>query len=115
MSGNPLSRPKRPSNSSDLCRRLCLERHMQQDRQGFFMACHVCGGRIDCVKKSKSWQADHHPVPVANGGEDVAENIQPLCIVCATSKNADDWRNIAHGRRAADKHFGVKQSKGWRR
>lgn len=111
---NPLTRPKRSSNSSDVCRRICMETHMQQDRLGHYMLCHVCGGRIDPVKKPKSWQADHHPVPVANGGKDEADNLKPLCIVCATTKNADDWRNIAHSRRMSDKHFGVKERKGWR-
>lgn len=112
---NPLTRPKRPSGSSEACRRMCLDTHLQQDKLGWFMTCHVCGGRIDAVRKPKTWQADHWPKPVAVGGEDLPENLQPLCIVCATSKNAEDWRNIAHGRRASDKHFGVKQSKGWGR
>lgn len=111
---NPLTRPKRSSNSSDVCRRICLDTHLKQDKLGWFMSCHCCGGRIDAVRKPTSWQADHSPIPVANNGPDTADNLKPLCIVCATTKNADDWRNIAHGRRMADKHFGVKEQKRWR-
>ena len=111
---NPISRPKRPSGSSDACRRMCLDTHLQQDKLGWFLTCHVCKGRIDAVRKPKSWEADHHPVPVANGGKDEPDNIAPLCIVCASVKNPQDWRSIAHGRRMADKHFGVKERKGWR-
>ena len=103
------------ARNSKKSREICLSTHSKTNKRGgIFMVCHCCGGRIDAVRKPKTWQADHHPIPVANDGPDTPENIKPLCIVCATTKNADDWRNIAHGRRMADKHFGVKEKKGWR-
>lgn len=111
---------------SSRARRICIETWRHKDRQGWYMLCQApidafkpngpkCEARIDPVHKPKSWQADHYPIKWTDGGEDKPENLRPICEVCWPSVNADDWTEISHGKRMGDKHFGVKQSKGWRR
>lgn len=96
-------------------RRVCFDAHRKQDAMGAYMVCAECGGRIDPVRKPKSWQADHYPIKWTDGGEDVPENLRPLCDVCFPVINADDWQDISHGKRVANKHFGLdRKGRGWR-
>jgi len=104
---------KRNRNSSK-CRGICIATHMIKDAMGHFMPCHVCGGRIDPVRKPSDWQADHHPIAWANDGPDTPENLWPICRVCFEEKNPDDTSFVAKGKRMGSKHFGVKEKKGWR-
>ena len=107
-----MSNPRR--RDSVKARRICFDTHRQYDALGHFMICHVCGGRIDAVRKPNDWTADHYPVRWSEGGEDTAENLHPLCVVCAEKKDPDDTREIAHGKRMGNKHFGLERRKPWR-
>lgn len=96
------------------CRRIVVKSHAVTGPAGrLILRCHVCRIVIDVIKDAKRWQADHI-VRYAEGGEDTAENLRPLCIDCAAIKNPKDTREVAHGKRYGDKHFGVRVSKGWR-
>jgi hypothetical protein len=105
---------KRNRNSTK-CRAICITTHMVKDKQGHYMPCHVCEARIDPVKKPGDWQADHYPIAWANDGPDTAENLWPICRLCFEKKNPEDTSFIAHGKRMGSRHFGVRESKGWRR
>lgn len=96
------------------CRRIVVRSQASAGPGGrLVMFCHVCNSVIDVLKDAKRWEADHI-VRYAEGGDDTADNLRPLCSDCAAIKNPADTRSIAHGKRYGDKHFGVITKKGWR-
>lgn len=103
---------------SPRARRVCVDAHSYFNPAGRkVMDCHVCKAVIDLVKdKPDTWRADHIKRH-AEGGEDTAENLWPICIDCDTGpdgKAAQDTRIVAHGKRMSDRHYGIKQ-RGWGR
>lgn len=107
-----MSKPRR--RDSVRARRVCFDTHRKHDDLGHFMLCAICGGRIDPVRKPSSWQADHWPIKWVHGGEDVPENLRPLCDVCFPKVNPEDWKEISHGKRMGAKHFGLERKRPFR-
>jgi hypothetical protein len=105
------------TRNSTRARRICVDTHAWFNLLGRkCLTCHVCGSTIDLVAtKPHEWRADHirrH----AEGGEETAENLWPICIGCDTGsdgKAADDTRAVAKGKRVADKADGVRVKKPW--
>jgi hypothetical protein len=105
---------KRQRNSAK-CRGIVIDTQLKEDRQGRYLLCHVCEGRIDPIAKPGSWQADHHPIPFAFDGPDTAENLRPICAVCWPAKNGEDAGEISYRSEGRMKHLGIKVKKPWRR
>lgn len=98
-------------------RRVCFEHHRQQDNLGVFLRCAICERRIDPVRQSREWRADHWPTRWADGGTDTPENLRPICLSCDAGpkgKAAEDTREIAKGKRIRERHFGIRQKKPWK-
>lgn len=98
--------------NSEKARRICVDTHAWFNLLGRkCMSCHVCGGTIELLStKPNGWRADHIQRH-AEGGKETAENIWPICLDCDTGtdgKAADDTRAVAHGKRMANRHDGVK-------
>lgn len=104
------------SRNTTKARRICLEAHKWVGPLGrHYLTCHVCRSMIDPVRQE--WRADHIR-RYAEDGEDTAENLFPICIDCDAGvggKAARDTSEVAHGKRAADRHYGVKRPGGWRK
>lgn len=100
-------------------RRICFDTHKKHDERGTFLLCRCCGRRIDPVRQSKEWRADHWPKRWADGGEDTSDNLWPICIDCDAGpdgKAAGDTREVAKRKRISDKHFGIRRKgNGFRR
>lgn len=103
------------TRNSTKARRICFEAHKIESDGFIFLRCHVCKHELDPVREK--WRADHirrH----AEGGEDTAENLYPICMDCdggVGGKAADDTIQVAKGKRNRDKHFGIKQKTGFRK
>ena len=94
-------------------RTTCFDAHAVTDNRGRTrLTCHVCHYQMDPLRDR--WHADH-VIPLATGGQDTAENLKPICVTCHAEKSGNDWSEIAHGRRARAKHFGIKEKRAWRR
>ncbi len=107
---------KRHRNSAQ-ARRICWDANRKQDHLGHYMICQGpdCGARIDPVRKgADAWQADHYPVKWTDGGEDVPDNLRPLCRDCFEKINPEDWKQISKGKRMGSKHFSMKDRRPWR-
>lgn len=80
---------------------------------------HKCGNcRIDLSPKT-GIEYDHR-IPDAVGGANSVANCVPLCKNCHGSKTKVDVSEIAHTKRAHDKHFNTKTKsqrgfRGWRK
>lgn len=104
------------TRNSTKARRICFETHQWIGPLGrLYLTCHMCKSMIDPVRQD--WRADHirrH----AEGGEDTADNLWPICLPCdagTDGKAAKDTAAVAHGKRAADRHYGVKRPGGWQK
>ncbi len=98
------------------CRRIVVRSQAFTGPSGrLYLQCHWKGCLIDVIKDSKRWRADHI-VRYAEGGEDTAENLRAICTDCDAEKAPNDTREVAHGKRYGDKHFGViVKGHGWRK
>lgn len=101
------------TRNSTKARRICFDAHKWSSSGGrIYLTCHICKCWIDVLKDPNGWEADHirrH----AEGGEDTAENLYPACVECHADKSAADTSDIAHGKRAGNKHFGIERKKKW--
>lgn len=107
-----------PRRDSVRARRICFDTHKQRDEMGVFLRCYRCDRRIDPVRQSKDWRADHHPKRWADGGEDTPDNLKPICIWCdsgSDGKAAQDTREVAKRKRISEKHFGIRRKTGFRK
>lgn len=106
------------ARDSRKCRRICIEDHGWDGPLGRrFLTCHVCKRPIDLLKEPDSWRADHIRRK-AEGGEDTAENLRPICLDCdcgESGKAANDTREVARGKRIGERHWGAKRSAGFRK
>lgn len=53
-----------------------------------------------------------HRIPLAIGGDDELDNLEPLCIRCHRLKTKGDQGTIAKARRQRQRNLGIKQAKG---
>src|SRR5688572_4282625 len=83
-------------------RRICFEAHRWQNAAGQWrLTCHHKGCEIDPIIRT-SWRADHIR-RWAEGGEDTAENLHPICTACdVTEKAPHDTSEVAKGKRVRD-------------
>jgi len=99
--------------NSAKAREICMDAHAKIESGIATMPCAECGYLIWSGRDE--WEADHI-VPVAVGGQDTAENLQPLCVECHTKKTGQDWPRIAKSSRIRARHFGIKEKRSpWRR
>ncbi len=67
--------------------------------------CHLCGGRIDA---GQEWDVSHE-IPLALGGDDDGDNLQPAHRKCHRAHTAGaDVPRIAKMKRQKAKHLGAK-------
>ena len=95
---------------STKARRICFDAHRFTGPLGRpVMKCHYCDSLIDPIRDQ--WRADHirrH----AEGGEDTAENLWPIHLTCDVQHKApNDTREVAKGKRASNKHFGIERKR----
>lgn len=101
------------SRNSTKARRICFTAHSVERNGKTVLPCHVCKRDMDPVREQ--WRADHirrH----AEGGEDTADNLHPICLDCdggVDGKAAEDTRQVAKGKRVKDKHYGIEQKTGF--
>lgn len=100
------------ARNSNKARRTCVDTHAWFNLLGRkCLTCHVCGCTIELLStRPDKWRADHSRRH-AEGGKETADNLWPICIDCDTGpdgKAAQDTKTIAHGKRMADRHDGVK-------
>jgi hypothetical protein len=94
-------------------RRICFNTHRREDKMGIFLVCHECGGRISPA--TEPWRADHihrH----AEGGKETAGNLWPIHTRCDSGpdgKAARDTSAVAKGKRVMEKHFHIREKKGF--
>jgi 5-methylcytosine-specific restriction endonuclease McrA len=69
--------------------------------------CHLCGGAIDGVRDR--WDVEH-VVPLALGGDDGGDNLQPAHAKCHAAKTPVDVAQIAKAKRVQRKHQGAHRS-----
>lgn len=69
--------------------------------------CCICGGKIDGVKDR--W-IDEHIIPLADGGDNDADNRGIAHVSCARAKTIKEATDRAKHRSAAERHFGAKRS-----
>lgn len=117
-----LNKRQRAARNSTKARRICFRAHSELDADGKrYMLCHICAKRIDPARDE--WRADHIR-RWSEGGTDTAGNLWPICIPCDEWKAPKDTREVAKGKRAEEKHYGVKRparpmpgsrASGWRK
>ena len=104
----------RPRDSTR-ARRICVDAHKWVGPLGrWFLTCHRCRSAIDLVRSPDGWRADHIR-RFAEGGEDTAKNLLPICLACDAGiggKAADDTSEVAKGKRVRDRHLGIRRRKG---
>ena len=68
--------------------------------------CHCCQGRIAI---GDAWEVEH-VIPLAQGGADEGDNLQPAHVKCHRAKTADDAGNTARAKRREARHLGARVS-----
>ncbi len=102
------------SRNSCKARALCLERHARTNKRGgIYMIC-SCGCGLPFNPATTKWRADHG-ARHAEGGKETADNLWPILESCDRIKAAKDTSEVAKGKRAGAKHFGVERKSGFRR
>lgn len=100
----------RRHRDSAKCRRLCFNRHRKQDKMGIHLICYVCGCRIDAIRESSKWRADHI-ARHAEDGPDTEDNLWPICLDCDSVKAPHDTSEVAKGKRVADSLYRLNPSR----
>jgi len=97
--------------SSNETRRICVERHAVPHPfidGRTIMYCAACDAQIDLALSY--WEADHR-IPVALGGSNEPDNIDPLCQHCHKLKTTKkDIPIIAKVTRTREKQQGIRRS-----
>jgi len=66
--------------------------------------CHLCAGKITA---GEAWDVEHI-IPLAQGGDDDGDNLQPAHRKCHAAKSKQDATNTARAKRREAKHLGAK-------
>lgn len=111
--GSPRAAVLMADRDSAKCRRIVVDTHSFINPAGRkTLICHVCKCWIDLIKDTTRWRADHIRRK-AQGGDDTAENLWPICLDCDAGehgKAAHDTSEIAKGVRVFEKHNGIKRA-----
>jgi 5-methylcytosine-specific restriction enzyme A len=67
--------------------------------------CALCS--LPIFPHNESWHLDH-AIPLADGGEDIEDNLRPVHFRCHQVKTSDDVARIAKGKRVRAKFMGSK-------
>lgn len=67
--------------------------------------CACCGCKIGGAA-GLDWD---HRIPLAMGGDDTVENLQPLCRACHRAKTATDAGHIAKAKRMNQREAGIRR------
>ncbi len=70
--------------------------------------CHICQGKIAV---GEAWQVEH-VIPLALGGDDDGDNLQPAHTKCHRAKTSLDVTQIARAKRLHERHTGARIRKG---
>ena len=68
--------------------------------------CHLCAGKITV---GEAWDVEH-VIPLAQGGDDDGDNLQPAHRKCHADKSKQDATNTARAKRREAKHIGARKS-----
>jgi 5-methylcytosine-specific restriction enzyme A len=94
--------------NSRRARTICVDTHSYSSKTGRpLMDCHVCKAAIDL--KTRDWRADHIR-RWAEGGRDTPDNLFPICLPCDRVKAAIDTREVAKGKRTAERNIGIRRT-----
>lgn len=66
--------------------------------------CAGCGCKLGGAHGRIEWD---HIDPIAMGGRDEIDNLQPLCVACHKAKTATDKKHIAKGKRMEQRAAGI--------
>lgn len=69
--------------------------------------CRMCQCQIDGTS-GLEWD---HAIPLALGGEDALENLEPLCVRCHRLKTKSDVTQIAKATRQRQRNLGIRDPK----
>ncbi len=101
----------RSSSEQAKARRDCFAAHKWNDDAGkVWLTCCICNGRIDPAREK--WDAEHIVRHVLTN-DNSADNVKPCHPKCHKTKTATDVAENAKGKRVSDKHFGIRQKRGW--
>lgn len=97
----------RPRNSVK-DRRECFDKFKYVDALGrTVMDCHICGGVI--LPAQQRWEAEHVIMYALDGEEIKPAHYSP----CHKAKTKDDIKKYAKGKRAGERHYGIRRAKGF--
>jgi 5-methylcytosine-specific restriction protein A len=68
--------------------------------------CHLCAGKITV---GEAWDVEHI-IPLAQGGDDDGDNLQPAHRKCHAVKSKQDATNTARAKRREAIHLGARKS-----
>ncbi len=101
---------RKPSEQAK-ARRECFAKHKWNDEAGkIWLTCCFCGGRIDPAREK--WEAAHQ-IRHSLTGDNSPDNVKPAHWKCHRDTVPDDTKAAAKDVRLSEKHFGIKQKKGW--
>lgn len=66
--------------------------------------CHLCG--VD-IRHGEAWEVEH-VIPLAMGGDDHGDNLQPAHVACHRAKTNGDLGALAKAKRVEARHIGAK-------
>lgn len=86
-----------------MTRRRFATRDLVARMLAFVGCCAECGVKIGPAT-GLEWD---HVIPLAQGGDDALDNLQPLCRACHATKTAQDAGDTARAKRREAKHIGA--------
>lgn len=88
-------------------RRRFSARDLTARLEHFGRKCQMC---FQEITGATGLEWDHH-IPLAIGGDDELDNLEPLCIRCHRVKTKGDVTKIAKSTRQRQRNLGIKKSK----
>ena len=99
--------------SSVKIRRACFDRNKWTDQLTgrIMLTCHICKLPIDPAREK--WDAEHVIRRVLTRSDDPSGILPAHTSECHSEKTKNDNRENNKGQRIRDRHYGIKQSKGF--
>lgn len=88
-----------------MSRKKFSKKDLRELLQKFNEKCRMCQCDIDGAS-GLEWD---HRIPLAIGGDDALDNLEPLCIRCHRTKTKGDQATIAKTRRQRDRNQGIRK------